>query len=383
MFLPGIGTSAALPLIILFLVKELGIPLPIAGLYYLTSLATPIAGYLVGAHSDRTGERLGLFRWCAFAGFVGWAAIAVSTQIWMPFVVTALLLSFSRAAISQLFAAVRDDLNQDPQGRSESVIATIRMAFTAGWIVGPVVGTWLADTAGLRVMLWMTALCSLAQIIPVGNLKLRQIRLSAATSLERSVLPPSRPQAMGPLLVFTGLCVLVNAGDSVKFGFLPLYMYQDLHLDSAVRGAVIGIQPPVEFAIMPLSVMLARRIGLLWLMSGGAALAVAASICYATIGSALGMFAGQILMGGAWAIFASLGVIIAQRLLPTAVATASAIFMSSSALSSALGGLTGGFGVATVGLPRVFFIPAAFAVLAVIGFAALARSGVLQSSKLQ
>ena len=36
---------------------------------------------------------------------------------------TALILSFSRAATSQLFAAVRDDLNQDPQGRSESVIA--------------------------------------------------------------------------------------------------------------------------------------------------------------------------------------------------------------------------------------------------------------------
>jgi MFS transporter, SET family, sugar efflux transporter len=383
MFLSGIGTSAALPLIILFLVKELGTPLPVAGLYYLTSLATPIAGYLVGAHSDRIGERLGLFRWCAFAGFLGWGAIAVSTQIWIPFAVTALFLSFSRAATSQLFAAVRDDLNQDPQGRSESVIATIRMAFTAGWIVGPVVGTWLADTAGLRVMLWMAALCSLAQIIPVGNLKFQKVRPSEMPFPEASALPPSRLRAMKPLLLFTGFFVLVNAGDFLKFGFLPVYMYQNLHLDSAVRGAVIGIQPLVEFAIMPFTVMLARRIGLLWLMSGGACLAVAAGICYATIGSALGMFAGQILMGGAWAIFASLGIIIAQRLLPTAVATASGIFMSSSALSGALGGLTGGFGVATVGLPRVFFIPAAFAVFAVIGFAALARSGVLQSSKLQ
>src|ERR1700751_1796893 len=87
---------------------------------------------------------------------------------------TALILSFSRAATSQLFAAVRDDLNQDPQGRSDSVIATIRMAMTAGWVVGPLVGTWLADTASLRVMLWMTALCSLAQIIPLGDSKVRQ-----------------------------------------------------------------------------------------------------------------------------------------------------------------------------------------------------------------
>jgi MFS transporter, SET family, sugar efflux transporter len=74
MFLSGLGTSAAAPQIVLFLVKELRTPLPIAGLYYLTSLAAPLAGYLVGSRSDRTGERLGLFRLCALAGFVGWAA---------------------------------------------------------------------------------------------------------------------------------------------------------------------------------------------------------------------------------------------------------------------------------------------------------------------
>jgi MFS transporter, SET family, sugar efflux transporter len=379
MFLSGLGTSAAAPQIVLFLVKELRTPLPIAGLYYLTSLAAPLAGYLVGSRSDRTGERLGLFRLCALAGFVGWAAIALSTQLWMPFLISALILPFSVAATSQLFAAVRDDLNQDPQGRSESIVAIIRMAFTAGWIVGSVVGTWLADKASLRVTLWLTALCFLAQIIPVGNLKFRKVRPSETPFPETSALPPSRLRAMRPLLLFTGFFVLVYAGESVKYGFLPLYMDEQLHLEPAVRGAVIGIQPLVELAIMPFSVMLSRHVGLLWLMGIGAAFGVAANICFATTGSAIGMFAGQILMGGVWGIFASLGIIAAQRLLPTAVATASAIFMSSTAVSSALGGLTGGLGVAIVGLPEVFFIPAAFAFFAVIGLMAMARSGVLKS----
>lgn len=103
MFLSGLGTSAAAPRIVLFLVKELGTPLPIAGLYYLTSLTAPLAGYLVGSHSDRTGERLGLFRLCALAGFVGWAAIALSTQLWMPFLISALILPIlSRSNITTL-----------------------------------------------------------------------------------------------------------------------------------------------------------------------------------------------------------------------------------------------------------------------------------------
>jgi MFS transporter, SET family, sugar efflux transporter len=83
MCLSGLGISAAAPQIVFYMVKELGAPLPVAGLYYLTSLTAPIAGYIVGRHSDRTGERLALFRLCALAGFVGWGAIALSTKIWI------------------------------------------------------------------------------------------------------------------------------------------------------------------------------------------------------------------------------------------------------------------------------------------------------------
>jgi MFS transporter, SET family, sugar efflux transporter len=336
-------------------------------------------GYFVGSHSDRTGERLILFRLCALAGFAGWAAIALSTKLWTPFLISTLFLGFSGAASSQLFAAVRDDLGYDPQGSSESVVAIVRMALTAGWVIGPMLGACLAAATSVRAMLWMTAACALAQIIPLGTLKHRPVRSPAAIPFEPNVLPSSRWQTMRPLLAFTGLYVLVTAGESVKYGFLPLYMDQQLHLEPAVRGAVIGLHPFIEIAIMPFCMMLGRRTGFFWLMCVGAAFGIAANICFATTASAIGMFSGQILMGGFWGIFASLGIITAQRLLLTAVATASAIFMSSMAVSSALGGLTGGLGVAIVGLPGVFFIPASYDFLALIGLAVMARSGVLES----
>jgi SET family sugar efflux transporter-like MFS transporter len=109
------------------------------------------------------------------------------------------------------------------------------------------------------------------------------------------------------------------------------------------------------------------------LMVLGAAFGVAANLCFATTGTAAGLFAGQILMGGVWGIFAALGIIVAQRLLPTAVATASAIFLSSTALASALGGAAGGLGAAAIGLPKVFFIPAALGLVAVLGLGVMAR----------
>ena len=375
MFLSGLGVSAAAPQIVLFLVRELGASLPVAGLYYLTSLAAPIAGYFVGRYSDRTGIRLKLFRLCAVAGFLGWAGIAVSTSVWMPFAISIALLAFSGAATSQIFAAVHDELNRKSGEADESVVAFIRMALTAGWIVGPVLGAWVAAVYGMRPMLWLTAICLLAQVVPLVTLEVRTPRGSQGKEGAR---PHTSLRAMGPLLAFTGLFVLVYAGEPIKFGFLLMYMEDPLKLDPAVRGAVIGIQPLIELGVMPFSLALSRRIGILRLMAIAAASGVAANLCFALWPSVLGMFAGQILMGGVWGIFMVLGIIVAQRLLPEAVATASAIFMSSTALASALGGMAGGLGVAALGLPHVFFLPAFFTTLAVIGLASMDRSRMVE-----
>lgn len=382
MLLSGIGTSAAAPQIVLFLARELGTPLPIAGLFYLTSLSAPVIGYLIGSYSDRTGKRLGLFRLCAIAGFLGWAGVAVSSAAWMPFVISTLVLAFSGAAASQLFAAIHDDLAKKSTPASEGIVAIIRMALTAGWVIGPVIGAWFAAETSIRTMFWLTALCFLAQLVPLGTLSVSATPKPRPANSSGGAKLPSELQAMYPLLVFTGLYVLVYAGEAIKYGFLLLYMEEQLHLDPGIRGAVIGIQPLVELIIMPFSVVLARRVGALWLMTAAAAFGVLANICFAMWASAAGMFAGQILMGGVWGVFAALGIIVAQRLLPNAVATASAIFMSSTALSAALGGVTGGLGVALIGLPYVFFFPAAFSAIAVVGLAVMARSSSVRNEPL-
>jgi SET family sugar efflux transporter-like MFS transporter len=122
----------------------------------------------------------------------------------------------------------------------------------------------------------------------------------AAAGAVPPVPGPSRPplRVMLPLLTFTGLYVWVYAGESVKYAFLPIYMHEQLPLVPGISGAVIGIQPLIELLIMPFSVILARKIGYLRLMAIAAGLRVGANICFATTGSAAGMFAGQILMGG-------------------------------------------------------------------------------------
>ena len=375
LFLSGLGTSAAAPQITLFLINDLHVSLTTAGLFYLTNITAPLAGYLIGARSDRSGRRLGLFRWCALAGFVGWVAMASADRVWMPFAISAVVLAFSGAAGSQLFAAVHDDLQTTDSPVADGVISVVRMALTAGWVVGPVLGSLLATAAGPRVMLAATGLCALAQIVPMGFARTTSVpKIASEARAERSVPARAKLREMPPLLAFTGLYVLVYAGEPIKYGYLPIYMHEDIHLPTAVSGAVIGIQPLIELILMPVAVIAARRIGMMRLMVLGAAFGVGANLCFALTGDAAGMFAGQILMGGVWGVFAALGIIVAQRLLPQAVATASAIFMSSTAIASALGGLTGSLGVSALGLPHVFFAPAAYGLIATCGIAVLSRS---------
>jgi SET family sugar efflux transporter-like MFS transporter len=369
LFLSGLGYSAAAPQIASFLVDNLGASLTEAGLFYLTSLTAPVAGYLVGARSDRTGARLGLLRACAVAGFAGWVSIAFSTQLWMPYVISAVVLCFAGAATSQLFAVLHDELKAHPNPGNDGVVAVVRMALTGGWVLGPVAGSYLASQTSLRAMLVATALCTLAQLVPLATVRTPPAALSNGPHAGGPGL-----RAMLPLLAFTSLYVLVYAGEPVKYAYLPLYMNGQLDFPAGLSGAIIGIQPLVELAVMPLVVLAARRVAMLRLMVAGAAFGVAANICFATTGTAAGLFAGQILMGGVWGVFAALGIIVAQRLLPTAAATASAVFLSSTALASALGGAAAGIAADVIGLPLVFLVPASFGLLAVAGLAIMSRS---------
>jgi SET family sugar efflux transporter-like MFS transporter len=291
----------------------------------------------------------------------------------MPYAISAVIGAFGGAATSQLFAAIHDEQQAHPNPSNDGVVAIVRMALTGGWVIGPVAGSVLAAQTSLRTMLVATAICTLVQVVPLG-MQRTPVAEPSPEGIPDSADRSPGVRAMAALLAFTTLYVLVYAGEPIKYAYLPIYMNAQLHFAPGLSGAIIGIQPLVEIVLMPLAVLVARRTGMIRLMILGAGFGVAANICFAVTGTAAGLFAGQIFMGGVWGIFAALGIIVAQRLLPTAVATASAIFLSCTALASAFGGAAGGVGAAVVGLPHVFLIPAALGLLAVVGLAFMARS---------
>jgi SET family sugar efflux transporter-like MFS transporter len=123
--------------------------------------------------------------------------------------------------------------------------------------------------------------------------------------------------------------------------------------------------------LLPVVARIADRFGPIRAMTGGAFLGLCGNVTYALSDSVAGLFLGQALTAGLWACVGALGVSIAQSLYPEGVGTASGIYLGVIPLGSAIGGTIGGIGVATIGLPHVFFIPAGLTSLAIVAFVVL------------
>ena len=132
LYFAGLGISVAMPQLSLFLVQDLHASLPVAGLFFLTNLAAPVLGFVVGRWSDRLTDRLALFRIGAVVGLVGWVVMAFATEVWMAFAINLTVLGFAGATSSLIFAAVRDQLTHEPTGADNRVMSTVRLGFSLG-----------------------------------------------------------------------------------------------------------------------------------------------------------------------------------------------------------------------------------------------------------
>jgi SET family sugar efflux transporter-like MFS transporter len=231
------------------------------------------------------------------------------------------------------------------------------MSFTGGWIVGPVVGSWLGGLIGLRGLLLTVAGLTLVQIVPMVGIR------SPRLALDGDMAKPERLnrrqlREMAPLFAFSALCMLALSGDALKFAFLPLYMENGLHVAPVVRGAVITTQPVFELLLIPVASAFARRFGGMRVMVVGGAFGGIAHLCYALSTNVTHLFLGQFVMSLLWACIAGLGVIIAQDLYRKGAGVATTTFLGVTMFSSTLGGLIGSIGVVPLGLPHVFFVPA-------------------------
>ena len=372
LYFAGLGISIAMPQLSLFLIQDLHASLPVAGLFFLTNLAAPALGFLVGSWSDRLTDRLLLFRVGAVVGLLGWVLMAFTTHVWMAFAVNLTILGFAGATSSLIFAAVRDQLTHAPTGADNRVMSTVRLGFSLGFMTGPIVGSVLGGVAGLRVTLIAAGVCTLLQAVPlIGQRVERAVPEPHASATDQNGPNAARKPTLVPLLAFLGLSVLAMSGDTIKFAYLPIYMELQLGTPDWLRGVVISAQSVGMLVFIPLMGVLADRFGAHRLVIANVLLGVVANIGFMMAGNEAVLIVATLLNAAMWATLGGIGITVAQDLYPTGIGLASSLYFSAIRFAAAIGGIAGAIGVRWFGVPGVFVVPAVLCLVAAAGLLAL------------
>lgn len=373
LYFAGLGISIAMPQLSLFLIQDLHASLPVAGLFFLTNLAAPALGFLVGSWSDRLTDRLLLFRIGAVVGLLGWVLMAFTSQVWMAFAINLTILGFAGATSSLIFAAVRDQLTHAPTGADNRVMSTVRLGFSLGFMTGPIVGSVLGGVAGLRVTLIAAGVCTLLQAVPlIGQRVERAVPEPHPSATDENGRHAARKPSLVPLLAFLGLSVLAMSGDTIKFAYLPIYMELQLGTPDWLRGVVISAQSVGMLVFIPLMGVLADRFGAHRLVIANVLLGVIANIGFMIAGNEAVLIVATLLNAAMWATLGGIGITVAQDLYPTGIGLASSLYFSAIRFAAAIGGIAGAIGVRWFGVPGVFVVPAVLCLVAAAGLLALA-----------
>ena len=368
LFFAGLGISIAIPQLSLFLVQDLDASLPVAGLFFLTNLAAPVLGFLVGKWSDRLTNRLTLFRVGAVTGLVGWVAMAFTTEVWMAFVINLTVLGFAGATGALIFAAVRDQLTHVPTGADNRVMSTVRLGFSLGFMTGPLLGSVIGGVAGLRVTLIAAGVCTVLQALPlIGQTVTRAVPEEVVSSDGVAVPAALAHPSLLPLVTFLGLCVLAMCGDTIRLAYLPIYMELELGTPDWLRGVVISVQSVGMLVFIPIMGVLADRFGAHRLVVVNVLLGVGANLGFMVADNELVLIAATLLNAAMWATLGGIGITVAQDLYPNGIGMASSLYFSAVRFSAAIGGIAGGLGVGWFGVPGVFLVPALLCIVAAVG----------------
>lgn len=358
MLVTGVAVSSAIPLVTLFLTEVFGVGESGAGLFFLTSLGAPLIGLYTGRLSDRVESRLPLARGIAVWLALGWALMALAPHPAAVFAIGVFFVAFIGALNALVFAVLRDAVERDGGRREATVTSVVRTGYSFGWMLGPVLGSLVAGWAGYRAAFAITAALFLSALIPLARLRVR--RAPAEPTGRRGAEPAGRGGVPGARLAVFGLvCLLVLSGETVRLAYLPILATDRLGMGLGQFGGLMAVAPFVELAAMPLAGVLADRLGLGRVLVAGLAVGGGGYLLFATSTGAWTLYPAQALHACMIAAVFGLGVTHAQRLSPGNAGLAASVFFGAQALSALTGSLMGSGGVWLVGLPGMFFVPAA------------------------
>lgn len=248
-FLMGIASAFTVPVMSLFLSQSVQVrPIYIGQFFVIMTLSGVLISQGIAWFSDKGIDRKKLILFANLMGTIGFLIFAFSRQYWVLVASAAIFISASSAAMPQVFALAREIL--DKQNRPSMQFNNIlRAQISLGWVIGPPIAFFLADSFGFVFLFSLAALMFLLLLIVVAI-------FIPAQPIKYVKSESDTPAALDSLwrdkhIVFLSLAfLLMYAGNNMYLISMPLYMTHTLGLDSSFAGSLMGTAAFIEIPIM-------------------------------------------------------------------------------------------------------------------------------------
>lgn len=366
LFLGGTATSIVIPVLALFAADGLGASKLEVTIYFAATAAAGMTVVLViGRLSDFVASRKTIVVGSFGVLALGYMLLALSDSYAQMILIGVAFLSWPTVAVSQLFAAAKEHLDERDMQRSAFVTGLLRMFYSLGWAVGPAIGGWLIARADAPTVFRVAAGVYLVAIA-VAFAGLPAQRGPQRSSDQLASLRRLAAAHNKELLVFGLAIVCLLSGDVARLSLLPLHVTRDLRAAPEALGLVFAITPLFEIPLLPLAGLLADRLGsrTVLLFGGASAFAYYAGL---VVASALWhVYVLQALYAVVIAAVVGVGISHAQRLGRGEPGTASGVYFSAQNGAVIVGSLLAGAIAERFGLAAAFMVPAALCVVALV-----------------
>ncbi|MFL0572408.1 MFS transporter [Priestia megaterium] len=364
LFIIGLSVGGFMPYLTVWATNTLHATSFQAGFLFVPmSIIGLIVSFYLASLSDKWGKRKPFIIWALLIGTISRVPLAFTHSYTIALILLAIG-GFN--AFSFFFALLNDFIvkKQESKSQAGTITGTVRMAFSQGYIFGPMLGALIIDHGGYTLLFLLSGLLSLATLGWV-LFALKEDSMPQTSAHASSKAPAGIPSVL--ISVFVA-ALFIFAGDSGRSMYLPLYITDTLKQSVSIVGILFTVTSVFELVFMPLGGYFSDKIGVKRFFIIG----IACQVLYFILTSLHLPLSGLIVLQVFYAFILSatmgVGMVYAQSLAPRQIGLATTAYMTAIQTSAVVSSLAMGSLVSVIPLPSTFYILAVFAVISGVMF---------------
>ncbi|MDD1514833.1 sugar efflux transporter [Priestia megaterium] len=364
LFIIGLSVGGFMPYLTVWATNTLHATSFQAGFLFVPmSIIGLIVSFYLASLSDKWGKRKPFIIWALLIGTISRVPLAFTHSYTIALILLAIG-GFN--AFSFFFALLNDFIvkKQESKSQAGTITGTVRMAFSQGYIFGPMLGALIIDHGGYTLLFLLSGLLSLATLGWV-LFALKEDSMPQTSAHASSKAPAGIPSVL--IAVFVA-ALFIFAGDSGRSMYLPLYITDTLKQSVSIVGILFTVTSVFELVFMPLGGYFSDKIGVKRFFIIG----IACQVLYFILTSLHLPLSGLIVLQVFYAFILSatmgVGMVYAQSLAPRQIGLATTAYMTAIQTSAVVSSLAMGSLVSVIPLPSTFYILAVFAVISGVMF---------------